>query len=69
MINLQNRINEVMEMIYMSNKGELSKRRVKVLSLQEDAFRAFCFVRKQQRIFKIENVLSIRPVRSVRRGA
>ncbi|MCM3620527.1 hypothetical protein M3936_23515 [Sutcliffiella horikoshii] len=69
MVNLHNRINEVMEMIYMSNKGELSKRRVKVLSVQEDAFRAYCFVRKQQRTFKMINVLSIRPVRSVRRGA
>ncbi len=42
MVNLRNRINEVMEMIYISNKGELSKRRVKVLSVQEDAFRAYC---------------------------
>ena len=60
---------QAVDMIYMNNKGLISQRRVKVISVHEETFQSYCFVRKQPRIFKLENVLSIRPVRSVRRGA
>jgi predicted DNA-binding transcriptional regulator YafY len=60
---------EVLEMIYQNNKGEFSQRRIQVIKMNEESFSAYCFTRKQQRTFKISNVLSLGPVRKVRRGA
>lgn len=60
---------EVLEMIYQNNKGEFSQRRIQVIKMNEESFSAYCFTRKQQRTFKISNVLSVGPVRKVRRGA
>ncbi|MEM5012050.1 hypothetical protein WKH57_15120 [Niallia taxi] len=61
--------NEVLEMIYLSDKGEISQRRIQVIKVYEESFTAYCFARKQQRTFKLTNVLSIGPARKVRRGA
>jgi predicted DNA-binding transcriptional regulator YafY len=61
--------NEVLEMIYLSNKGEISQRMIKIIKLNDDSFSAYCFIRKQQRTFKLTNVLSIGPTRKVMRGA
>ncbi|WP_433957010.1 hypothetical protein [Cytobacillus horneckiae] len=60
---------EELDMIYLDNKGNISQRRIKVLSVYDETFRTYCYVRRQQRTFKICNVLSIGPVRSIRRGA
>ncbi|MGG3801810.1 hypothetical protein [Metabacillus fastidiosus] len=60
---------DVLEMIYQDNKGIISQRKIKVLTLKEDSFRAFCYSRKQQRTFKLDNVLSIGPAERVKRGA
>jgi predicted DNA-binding transcriptional regulator YafY len=60
---------EVLEMIYQNNKGEFSQRRIQVIKMSEESFSAYCFTRKQQRTFKISNILSVGPVRKVRRGA
>lgn len=61
--------NEVLEMIYQNNKGEFSQRRIQVIKVNEESFSAYCFTRKQQRTFKITNVLSMGPTRKVMRGA
>ncbi|MEK3976036.1 transcriptional regulator [Psychrobacillus sp. FSL K6-1267] len=54
--------NQVSEMIYMKNNGEISKRRVKVLSVTKDSFKAYCFLRGTKRVFRIENVLAFVPI-------
>lgn len=59
----------VLEMIYQNNKGEFSQRRIQVIKMNEESFSAYCFTRNQQRTFKISNILSVGPVRKVRRGA
>ena len=61
--------NEVLEMIYQNNKGEFSQRRIQVIKVNEESFSAYCFTRKQQRTFKLSNVLSMGPTRKVMRGA
>ena len=63
---LQN--NQLVEMIYMKNNGEISKRRIKVLDVTEDSFKAYCFLRGTKRTFKIENVLAFVPVVSRERS-
>lgn len=49
---------QISEMIYMNNNGEISKRRVKVLSVEGNTFKAFCFLRNTRRTFKVNNVLA-----------
>ncbi|UPO88354.1 hypothetical protein [Niallia sp. Man26] len=61
--------NEVLEMIYQNNKGEFSQRRIQIIKVSEESFSAYCFTRKQQRTFKLSNVLSMGPIRKVMRGA
>ena len=59
---------QVAEMIYIKNNGEISKRRVKILSVSKDSFQAYCFLRGTKRIFKIENVLAFVPIIHKERG-
>lgn len=53
---------ESVDMMYMSNEGVVSKRRIQVLQVNQDNFRAYCFLRKSKRTFRIDNVLAIVPV-------
>ncbi|MBS4195188.1 hypothetical protein [Lederbergia citri] len=59
-----------LEMIYVSDKMVVTQRTIKVLALGESTFKAFCYLRRKQRFFKIENILSIRvPKKKFSRGA
>lgn len=49
-------------MIYIANDGAISKRRVKVLRINQDSFQAYCFLRGSKRTFRIDNVLALVPV-------
>ncbi len=60
---------ELLEMIYQDNKGNISQRRVKVLSVNDESFRGYCYSRRQQRNFLIRNILSVGPARKMGRGA
>ncbi|MFB7302646.1 hypothetical protein [Heyndrickxia sporothermodurans] len=60
---------EKLEMIYLSAKGEITQRIIKVEKVGEESFRAFCYSKRQQRTFKINNILSIVPLRHHKRGA
>jgi predicted DNA-binding transcriptional regulator YafY len=53
---------ESLDMIYITNNGAISKRRVKVIQIEEGTFRAYCYLRKSTRTFKIDNVLALVPV-------
>lgn len=53
---------QIVEVIYLSKSGEISKRRVKIIKIQGDSFQAFCFTRKAKRTFLIDNVLACVPV-------
>lgn len=55
-------LNQIVEMIYMNNNGEISKRKVKVLSVEGNTFKSYCFLRNTKRTFKIENILAFVPV-------
>lgn len=53
--------NESLNMIYMAKNGQISKRRIRVLQVGEVSFRAYCFLRKSNRTFIIDNVLALVP--------
>jgi len=59
-----------LEMIYLSDKKVLTQRTIKVLAIGESKFKAFCYLRRKERLFKLENILSITvPRKKYFRGA
>lgn len=53
---------QVIKIIYMSEQGEMTKRRIKVIKLNGSTFQAYCFLRNTKRTFKVDNVLALLPV-------
>ena len=51
------------ELIYIDDKGVISQRVVRVLSLNETYVKAYCYERKQLRTFKCDSILSVDLVR------
>lgn len=47
----------VITIIYNGESG-ISERNIKVLEIQDNKVKAFCYLRRQIRYFKIENILS-----------
>ncbi|GAF65772.1 hypothetical protein BTS2_2671 [Bacillus sp. TS-2] len=56
--------NKIIVMIYLDQKGNFSKRKVKVLKLHHSYFIGYCYYRQQKRLFAIEQILSIEFVQS-----
>ncbi|WP_391116218.1 transcriptional regulator [Psychrobacillus sp. L3] len=56
------RYGQLMDVMYLSRSGEVTKRRIKVLKLQGESFQAYCFTRHAKRTFLIENILACIPV-------
>ncbi|WP_312145572.1 transcriptional regulator [Lysinibacillus capsici] len=60
--------NQLVNMMYVSKNGSVTKRRVKVIKIVGDSFQAFCFMRQTKRTFLISNVLAVVPVVYKERG-
>lgn len=60
---------QLVELMYLSKSGEISKRRVKLLKISGDKFQAFCFVKHAKRTFIIDNVLAVLPITRKERDA
>lgn len=58
---------QVGEMIYVSGGDHITKRRVKILKVDNDSFTAYCFLRQSTRTFKFENILAFIPVAKERK--
>lgn len=58
----------VVELMYLSKAGEISKRKVKILEVHKDIFQAYCFTKKAKRTFLIDHVLALVPVIPQERG-
>jgi len=56
------RYNQSLDMMYMAKSGIVTKRRIQVLQVDDGSFRAYCFLRKSKRTFRIDNVLALVPV-------
>ena len=46
----------------MSKLGKTTKRRLKILEIKDDKFRAYCYNKNAQRTFFIDQVLAVEPV-------
>lgn len=51
-----------LEMIYMSNDGVISQRRIKILKVNREVLQAYCYLRGANRTFRNENILALIPV-------
>lgn len=49
------------EVIYLSEDQKFSQRKLIVKEINDDYILAYCLLRKQMRLFKIDNILSIMP--------
>jgi len=47
----------IITIIYSGSNG-ISERNIKVLELQDDSLKAYCYLRKQVRFFKMDSILS-----------
>jgi len=56
--------NYTLDMVYMAEDGAISKRRIKMMQVGEVTFRAYCYLRKSNRTFKIGNIFALVPVTS-----
>lgn len=52
------------EMIYLAANNQITHRRIVVKEMHDRYFKAFCFLRKADRLFKKENILSLMPERN-----
>lgn len=59
--------NAAVEMIYLSESGGFTHRVITIQEISDRHIKAFCHLRKQLRVFKIENVLSILPYKQRRK--
>lgn len=59
----------IVELIYLSKAGEISKRKVRILKVRGDIFCAYCFKQNAKRTFLIDHVLALAPILPQERGA
>ncbi|MEN8699117.1 WYL domain-containing protein [Bacillus infantis] len=53
--------NMAIQVIYLSAKNKLTHRKILVKDINGTTVLAYCFTRRQMRIFKLENILSLMP--------
>ncbi len=46
------------EIIYLSRQGQFSQRKITVKSIDNGHLVAYCFIRKQMRVFSLSQILS-----------
>ncbi|WLR53792.1 hypothetical protein LC048_14860 [Mesobacillus subterraneus] len=51
------------EMIYLAANNQFTHRRIIVKEMHDHYFKAYCFLRRADRLFKKENILSVMPDR------
>ena len=56
------RYGQIVDVMYISKSGEVTKRRIKILKLYGESFHAYCFLRNTKRTFLIDSVLALIPV-------
>ncbi|CAM3667670.1 WYL domain-containing protein [Mesobacillus zeae] len=49
------------EMIYVSSDNKMTQRKAFIQEFNEDYVKAYCFLRKSTRVFKLSRILSISP--------
>jgi predicted DNA-binding transcriptional regulator YafY len=53
---------QVVELIYLNRSGQISKRAVRIYSVDGERIKAFCYSRRAFRVFTIGNILAVVPL-------
>lgn len=53
---------QLVDMMYIAQSGEISKRLIKISKMLDDKFTAYCFTKHANRTFIIDNILALAPV-------
>ncbi|MGM8213373.1 WYL domain-containing protein [Virgibacillus sp. W0430] len=59
---------EKIDIIYLSRDNQVSRRVIRVLAVNEQYIKAYCFLKKEVRTFRVDNILSLAPMRK-KKGA
>lgn len=51
-------IGRTVDIIYQDRHGQFSRRRVRVIAVQDNAVRAFDLVKRAPRVFRLDNILA-----------
>jgi len=64
MYDLQRYINteQLVEIIYLDRLGQITQRRLKLISIEGNRLKAYCLSRRAVRSFSIQNILAVFPV-------
>ncbi len=57
------KLNRTLQIMYMDDKGTVTKRTVRVLKINSATFTAYCYLRGSRRTFKINNLLAVVPTK------
>lgn len=57
------------EIIYLAKDGSISQRLIRVMDMKDGQIKAYCYLRNMYRVFNLQNILSIFPVKKKYRGA
>lgn len=63
MMHMLKYVGETVEIIYCGDDGSITQRRVEVRSVNGSIVKAFCLNKRAPRVFRIENILAVQPVR------
>lgn len=58
---------QLADILYLSDQGIPTKRRIKFLQIKGDCVQAYCYLRNATQLFKIKNILALIPVYDTRR--
>jgi predicted DNA-binding transcriptional regulator YafY len=51
--------NRPVEIMYISNSGEISQRTITIKDIRVHTIQAYCHLKRTYRIFKLDNILSV----------
>ncbi|MGG1598883.1 hypothetical protein [Paenibacillus naphthalenovorans] len=61
--NLRRYIVRTIEIIYLGRDNRITQRRIEVRTVNAGIVKAYCFKRKGPRLFRINNILAVQPVK------
>ncbi len=57
-------VGQMIEIIYLDRNNKLTQRKIHVTSIKEGVVKAFCLDQRAPRVFVLDRILAIVPVRS-----
>lgn len=58
---MQKYIGRVIEIIYQDNRGAFTKRRIRVIAVDGDKVKAYCYAARAPRVFAASRIMAAQP--------